>query len=194
VSVRYDWLIFRVSEELIVRAKRLRAWADQHFGPNAFDAREGDERWLGIIAEYLFACWLDARGIAYTWESQGCHWDFTIRGTHVDVKSSNRNYRLREDWESVAHEKHCDPRWGIHEFFFTTYEAPTGLMYFLGGIERARMQGTGDLLTAGMPMGNARFKVPPGAVLRSCEWVALIPPVVWLDQFWPDCCVSAALA
>lgn len=127
-----DIVTFEVSEEVISRAREIRAMRDSQYG-NIYDEKSSDMRWVGEIGEIIINDALmlcnpdDTAWLTDDVTNQG---DFTFLGLDIDVKTVKRKVPMRTHYKAQITARHANKP--IDYLLFTCYEYPKKKLHILG--------------------------------------------------------------
>jgi len=176
------WLTTIVGNEIIKRAKQIRAERDQQYG-NVYQEEESDERWVGEVGEICFNEWLNKSHI------QDSEWilddaagrpDFKIGRVSVGMKTVKRQVPFQSHYTAQVTAKHVEEE-PVDQFFFASFEAPKNRLWMIGGIERDEFRKEAQYYGPGEQV-HPNYTVRPGHEIYNIEQRHLRVPTDWIEN------------
>lgn len=173
------WHAIHPSDEAINVAKLERFAKDTHH-PNLFEQEEGNDRWVGDLAEAAFAHWLRAWGVPFA-HNGGVDQrpDFIVAGMGVGMKCRTVTTTMHTHYVVNVPDEHMRREVGERTFFFAAYEERPNRLLLLGCMSRERFRAEATRVAAGSEMHAGL-----GKVANACWNIAageLAPPASFLD-------------
>lgn len=172
-----DWVYVQVPAGVETEAKRVHAEADERNQGRSrnWQARDGDEPWIGTAAELALDAWLTQQRIEHVHITDDDHKnpDFLIRGVATGLKCSKRATDPEPHYE-IGVSGLVVPREPAIMFLFAIYQSQVRELIFPGGLWRydflnhARYFGPGKRV-------HANFVVPPESSVHNVYIRELIP-------------------
>lgn len=177
-----EYLVIQAKPADEAEARDLRAQRDELY-PNYYQIPEGQEdtRWVGDLAEILYARYLSEQGVPHLWHKDDPlgSGDFQIGWHCVDIKGVKRQRCPPPDYYAGVDEFNYRKQSPIDNYLFASYEYFMGKMWYVGGMTVEAFKQSAVFFPAGSIVHD-NFTAPEN--LYNVTIYELISPQLWLEE------------